>query len=106
MEFHTTEIEPIELLETGIEHEYWPKIVSYALKQSIGKSSASANRLRSTLDKYITLNGGRKQAPSKMLGAVKLDRRCEFTKGLEPINVETSVEALAQQPLIPGEDEP
>ena len=31
--------------------------------------------------------------------------RYEFTKGLEPINVEASVEALAQQPLMPGEDE-
>jgi len=31
--------------------------------------------------------------------------RYEFTKGLEPINVEAIVEALAQQPLMPGEDE-
>ncbi len=31
--------------------------------------------------------------------------RYEFTKGLEPINVEAIVEALAQQPLMRGVDE-
>jgi TnpA family transposase len=31
--------------------------------------------------------------------------RYEFTKGPEPINVEAIVEALAQQPFMPGEDE-
>jgi hypothetical protein len=29
-----------------------------------------------------------------------------FTKGLEPMNVEAIVEALAQQPLLPVGDEP